>query len=220
MSVGSWLRERTAPAATPATVPGPSFAYVAGWVLVMLLGVQAVTGAALAAFYAPTTTDAWASVAYIQDQMNAGWLIRGLHHHGASALVIVAGLHLAQTALYGAYKRPRELVWWLGIVLLLLVLAFAITGYVLRWDQAGYWANQVEGGERVESGLRPVARTARWARPPRRAGSPEPSAPVDGSAARIRHVERGHLPAGAGSTLIAGSRVSIRKKSAGPGQTA
>lgn len=127
-------------------VQSPSFAYVAGWVLVMLLVLQAVTGAALAAFYAPTTTDAWASVAYMQDQMNAGWLIRGLHHHGASALVIVAGIHLAQTALYGAYKKPRELVWWLGIVLLLLVLAFAITGYVLRWDQAGYWANQVEVG--------------------------------------------------------------------------
>jgi ubiquinol-cytochrome c reductase cytochrome b subunit len=130
----------------PATVPSPSFAYVAGWVLVILLVVEAVTGAALAAFYSPSTTDAWASVAYVQDQMNAGWLIRGLHHHGASALVIVSGLHLARTAIYGAYKRPRELVWWIGIVLLLLVLAFAITGYVLRWDQAGYWANQVEVG--------------------------------------------------------------------------
>ncbi len=146
MNISSWLRVRTAGASTPATVPAPSFAYVAGWVLVMLIVIEGVTGAALAAFYAPTTTDAWASVAYVQDQMNAGWLIRGLHHHGASAIVIVAGLHLVQTALYGAYKRPRELVWWLGILLLLLVLAFAITGYVLRWDQAGYWANQVEVG--------------------------------------------------------------------------
>jgi ubiquinol-cytochrome c reductase cytochrome b subunit len=142
-----WLRERTAvndPRAS--TVPGVSIAYVFGWVLVMLLGVEAITGAALSAFYAPTTTDAWASVAYVQDRLPGGWLIRGLHFHGASALVIVAGVHLLQTALFGAYKKPRELTWWLGIVLLLLVLGLAITGYVLRWDQAGYWANQVEVG--------------------------------------------------------------------------
>lgn len=142
----SWLSERLGGARTPSTVPAPSFAYVAGWVLVMLLLVEAVTGAALAAFYAPSTTDAWASVAYVQDQMPGGWFVRGLHHHGASALVIIAGLHLVQTAIWGSHRKPREVVWWLGIVLLLLVLAFAITGYVLRWDQAGYWANQVEVG--------------------------------------------------------------------------
>ncbi len=123
---------------------GPSFAYVFGWVLVLLVAVEAVTGAALAAFYAPSTTDAWASVAYIKDQVPLGWLVRGLHYHGGSAIVIVAGIHLVQTAVWGAYKKPRELVWWIGIILLLLVLGFAISGYVLRWDQAGYWANHVE----------------------------------------------------------------------------
>lgn len=145
----AWLRERMGGASGEAravTVPGASFAYVFGWVLVLLLGVEAVTGIALAAFYAPTTTDAWASVAYVQDRVPIGWLIRGLHFHGGSALVIIAGIHLLQTALFGAYKKPRELTWWLGIVLLLLVLGFAITGYVLRYDQAGYWANQVEVG--------------------------------------------------------------------------
>ena len=159
MSLPKWLRDRVRPVVrresglsgatsdpTVATLPAPSFAYVAGWVLVMLLVLEAVTGAALAAFYSPSTTDAWASVAYMQDQVSVGWLVRGLHHHGASALVIVSGLHLVQTALWGSYKKPRELVWWLGVVLLLFVLAFAITGYVLRWDQAGYWANQVEVG--------------------------------------------------------------------------
>jgi ubiquinol-cytochrome c reductase cytochrome b subunit len=145
-TIRAWLTERVGGARAPATISSPSFAYVAGWVLVMLLAVEAVTGAALAAFYSPSTTDAWASVAYIQDSMSAGWLVRGLHYHGASALVIVAGLHLVQTAIWGSHRRPRELVWWLGIALLLLVLAFAVTGYVLRWDQAGYWANQVEIG--------------------------------------------------------------------------
>ena len=128
-------------------VPGrPSWAYTLGWMLVMLLVVQAVTGAALSAFYSASSTSAWASVAYVQDRMPGGWLVRGLHFHGASALVIICGAHLVQTAVYGAYKKPRELVWWLGIVLMLLVLAFAISGYVLRWDQAGYWANRVELG--------------------------------------------------------------------------
>lgn len=147
--VRNWLRERIGgvPAdAKVATVPGVSFAYVFGWVLVLLLGVEVITGLALSAFYSPSTSDAWASVAYVQDRVPGGWLVRGLHHHGASALVIISGVHLLQTALFGAYKKPREVTWWLGILLLLLVLAFAITGYVLRWDQSGYWANQVEVG--------------------------------------------------------------------------
>ncbi|MFT3697594.1 MAG: cytochrome bc complex cytochrome b subunit [Kofleriaceae bacterium] len=143
----TWMKERARRSEQPAGIPGgPSFAYVAGWVLVLLIGVEAITGAALAAFYSPSSTSAWASVAYVQDQMPLGWLVRGLHYHGGSAIVIVAGLHLVQTAIYGAYKKPRELVWWIGIVLLLLVLGFAISGYVLRWDQAGYWANRVEIG--------------------------------------------------------------------------
>ena len=148
MKLGAWLRERAALGDhSPAMMPGgASFAYVFGTVLVFLLVVEAVSGAALAAFYAPSATDAWASVAYIQDQAALGWLVRGIHSHGAGAIMVVSGLHLLQTAVAGAYKKPRELVWWLGIVLLLLCVAWAVTGYVLRWDQAGYWANQVEVG--------------------------------------------------------------------------
>lgn len=143
-----YLRERGLGAAgTPATIVGAaSFAYAFGVVLVFLLVVEAVSGAALAAFYAPSSTDAWGSVAYLEDQTSMGWILRGVHFHGASAIVIIAGLHLVQTALYGAYKKPRELVWWLGILLMMLTLAWAVTGYVLRWDQAGFWANKVEVG--------------------------------------------------------------------------
>jgi ubiquinol-cytochrome c reductase cytochrome b subunit len=159
MKLRGWLRERLGERPKGATVPGVSAAYVFGWVLVLLLAVQAITGIALAAFYAPSTSDAWASVAYVQDRMPLGWLIRGLHFHGASALVIVSGIHLVQTALFGAYKKPREVTWWLGILLLLLVLAFAITGYVLRWDQAGFWANQVEVG--IAAGTPLVGETMR-----------------------------------------------------------
>jgi ubiquinol-cytochrome c reductase cytochrome b subunit len=122
-----------------------SFWRVLGWSLVMLLVVEALSGAALAAFYSPSTTDAWASVAYVQDQMTWGWLVRGLHFHAGSAIVIVAGIHLVQTAIAGAY-RERSRAWWLGLLLIVLVLGFAVSGYVLRWDQAGYWANRVEVG--------------------------------------------------------------------------
>ena len=143
-----FLRDRgLAGTSRPATiVGGASFAYVFGTVVTFLIAVEAVTGIALAAFYAPSATDAWASVAYVQDQAQLGWLVRGLHYHGASAIVIVTSLHLVQTALYGAYRKPRELVWWLGILLMLLLLAWAVTGFVLRWDQAGFWANKVEVG--------------------------------------------------------------------------
>jgi ubiquinol-cytochrome c reductase cytochrome b subunit len=146
--VRSFLRDRGLLGDTaPATIAGgASFAYVFGTVVTFLVALEAVTGIALAAFYAPSATDAWASVAYLQDQVSLGWLLRGLHYHGASAIVIVTSLHLVQTAVYGAYKKPRELVWWLGILLMLLTLAWAVTGFVLRWDQAGFWANKVEVG--------------------------------------------------------------------------
>ena len=147
MKLFDMLRERIGLSDARAKMPtGPSFAYVFGAVLMFLLVVQGLTGFALAAFYAPTATDAWASVAYIEDQMPGGSLVRGLHYHGGSAIIIVAGIHLVQTAVSGAYKRPRELVWWLGVVLLLLTIAWAITGYWLRWDQAGFYSMQVEVG--------------------------------------------------------------------------
>lgn len=147
-SVRDYLRERgISGGGAPAMIAGgASFAYVFGAVLLFLLVMEAVTGTALAAFYAPSSTDAWGSVAYLQDQASLGWLLRGIHFQGGSAIVIVAGLHLVQTALYGAYKKPRELVWWLGILLMMLTLAWAMTGFVLRWDQAGYWANKAEVG--------------------------------------------------------------------------
>lgn len=141
------LQVRLTASATPGQVPGgPSLAYVLGAVVTFFLVLSAVTGLALSFFYAPSVTDAWASVAYLEDQVTWGWLVRGLHLHGASALVIACGLHLAQTAWLGAYRRPRELTWFAGLALMLLVLGFTITGFVLRWDQAGYWASKVEVG--------------------------------------------------------------------------
>ncbi|MGE0397916.1 MAG: cytochrome b N-terminal domain-containing protein [Kofleriaceae bacterium] len=146
MALKDALRERLGTSSPQMMPGGASIAHVFGTVLVFLLALQAVTGIALAAFYSPSSTDAWASVAYVQDQASMGWLVRGLHHHGGSAMVIITGIHLLQTAVAGAYKKPRELVWWLGLLLLALLLAWTITGFWLRWDQSAYWASQVELG--------------------------------------------------------------------------
>ena len=105
---------------------------------------EAVTGILLATVYTPSVTGAWASVAYIQDQLTLGWFVRGLHSFGSSALIVVAGLHLLQVLLFGAYRRPRELNWMVGLALFGVVALFALSGYLLPWDQKGYWAKLVE----------------------------------------------------------------------------
>jgi ubiquinol-cytochrome c reductase cytochrome b subunit len=122
---------------------GARWAYVFGSGATFLLLVQTVTGVLLATAYAPTTTDAWASVRYIQHELTLGWLVRGLHHYGASAMIVAVALHALQVLAFGAYKRPRELNWVTGAMLLLVVLGFALTGYLLPWDQKGYWATRV-----------------------------------------------------------------------------
>ncbi len=88
-------------------------------------------------------TDAWASVHHIQHHLTLGWLVRGIHHFGSGATVVLLGAHLLQTAIYGAYKRPREGNWYFGLVLFGLVLGLSLTGYLLPWDQKGYWATRV-----------------------------------------------------------------------------
>jgi ubiquinol-cytochrome c reductase cytochrome b subunit len=147
--LGDWLDTRTGyralvRAALDEPIPGGArWAYVFGSALVVLLLLQAATGIALELYYSPSTTDAWASVNYIETRVWMGGLLRGLHHWGASAIIVVLGLHVLQTAWAGAFRAPRELNWLAGFVLLQLVLAFALTGYLLPWDQKGYWATQV-----------------------------------------------------------------------------
>ncbi len=97
----------------------------------------------LATVYAPSATDAWGSVYHIQNVMTLGWLVRGVHHFGSSAMIVLCVLHMTQVFMYGAYRKPRELNWIIGVVMLLLVLGFGLTGYLLPWDQKGYWATQV-----------------------------------------------------------------------------
>lgn len=122
---------------------GARWAYVFGSVLLSTFLVQVVTGLALMTSYAPSDKTAWASVHFIQWKQAGGWLVRGLHHFGAQAMVIGLGAHMLQVALFGAYKKPREVTWWLGLALLAITLGFALTGYLLPWDQKGYWATRV-----------------------------------------------------------------------------
>lgn len=122
--------------------PGTGWFFTLGSVLLALLGIQLATGAFLTLYYAPTPDHAYESVRYISSTF-AGAMVRGLHHFGASFLVVAAALHMLRVVAFGSYKRPRELTWLSGVVLLLLILAFALTGYLLPWDQRAYWATVV-----------------------------------------------------------------------------
>jgi ubiquinol-cytochrome c reductase cytochrome b subunit len=116
---------------------------VFGSVALFCFLIQAVTGILLSLNYAATPGDAHASLRFILTEVTAGRLIRGLHHWGASMMIVVVGLHMAQTFLWGAYKRPREATWMIGVVLLLLTLGYGLTGYLLPWDNRAYWGTVV-----------------------------------------------------------------------------
>ena len=125
-------------------VPGGArWRYVWGSTLVMAFATQVITGVFLWMFYSPSTTTAWESVYYIQYEVTGGWLLRGLHHFMASAMVVLLAIHFVQVVWDGAYRAPRELNFVLGVVLMLIVLGLALTGYLLPWDQKGYWATNV-----------------------------------------------------------------------------
>ena len=116
---------------------------VFGSVALFLILIQFFTGAMLAFNYAPTPGDAYSSLRYILTEVTAGRLMRGLHHWGASMLIVIVVLHMVQVFLWGAYKKPREGTWVVGVVLLLLTLAYGLTGYLLPWDNLAYWGTVV-----------------------------------------------------------------------------
>jgi len=116
---------------------------VFGSVAVFLFLTQAFTGILLAFNYAPTPGEAYNSVRYILTELTGGRLIRGLHHWGASMMIAVVVLHMTQVFLFGAYKKPREATWILGVALFLLTLAYGLTGYLLPWDNRAYWGTVV-----------------------------------------------------------------------------
>ena len=125
-------------------VPGGSrWRYVWGSTLTFTLMIQFITGIFLWMGYAPSGQTAWESVYYIQEHMTGGHFLRGLHHWTAQVMTVLLILHLLQVVIDGAYKAPREINFWFGIILLQLVLGLSLTGYLLPWDQKGYWATKV-----------------------------------------------------------------------------
>jgi ubiquinol-cytochrome c reductase cytochrome b subunit len=122
---------------------GASWSYVFGSATLFLFFLQTVTGMFLAVYYVPSPDYAFDSVQYIQQEVWFGWFVRGLHHWGASAVMTAIGLHMLQVFFDGAYKPPRELMWMVGVVLFLIMMAFGFTGYLLPWDQNAYWATQI-----------------------------------------------------------------------------
>jgi len=158
-SLFDWLDQRTGyrhitREALFENIPGGSrWRYVWGSTLTFTLVVQFITGIALWMAYSPSSQTAWESVYYIEYHMWGGWFLRGIHHYTAQAMTILLVLHLMQVIIDGAYKAPREINYWFGMILLLLVLGLSLTGYLLPWDQKGFWATKVATNI---SGITPV----------------------------------------------------------------
>lgn len=122
---------------------GARWRYITGSMLTFAFVVQVITGFFLWSAYSPSTQTAWESVYYIQHEMTYGWLVRGIHHFAAQAMMVLLGLHFLQVIWDGAYRAPREINFWLGLILMQIVIGLSLTGYLLPWDQKGYYATKV-----------------------------------------------------------------------------
>ncbi|MGD2158534.1 MAG: cytochrome b N-terminal domain-containing protein [Anaerolineales bacterium] len=124
-------------------VPKVNWWFTLGSASLFLFLLQAVTGIALSVYYVPTPDHAYESIEFIMNGVTYGWLIRGIHHWGATVMVIVVFVHMLRTFFYAAYKYPREITWLTGVLLLLSTLGMGFTGYLLPWNQRAYWATTV-----------------------------------------------------------------------------
>ncbi len=120
-----------------------NFWYFFGSLALLVLVIQILTGIWLTMNYKPSAEEAFASVEYIMRDVNWGWLIRYMHSTGASAFFLVVYLHMFRALIYGSYKKPRELIWIIGVVIFLCLMAEAFMGYLLPWGQMSYWGAQV-----------------------------------------------------------------------------
>ena len=124
-------------------VPKVNWWYTLGSASLFLFALQAVTGIFLTVYYVPSPDHAYDSVQYIMNEVSYGWLIRGIHHWGATLMVIFVFIHMLRTFYFAAYKYPREITWLTGVILLLATLGMGFTGYLLPWNQRAYWATTV-----------------------------------------------------------------------------
>lgn len=145
----NWFKERIdldgmIDSALDEKIPGgASFFYTLGSATLFVFVLQFVTGIWQLFYYVPTTDHAYASLSYFRTQVPYGWLIHGIHYWGANVLSILVALHMIRVFIWGAHKKPRELTWIIGVVLLLLTAGLVFTGAALPWDELGYWASEV-----------------------------------------------------------------------------
>ncbi|OQY27863.1 MAG: hypothetical protein B6I38_09705 [Anaerolineaceae bacterium 4572_5.1] len=124
-------------------VPKVNWWFTLGSASLFLAIMQGVTGIMLSVYYVPSPDHAYDSVNYIMTGVQFGWLVRGIHHWGASLLVVAVFIHMLRVFFYGAYKYPREFTWVTGSILLVLTLGMGFTGYLLPWNQRSFWATMV-----------------------------------------------------------------------------
>jgi quinol-cytochrome oxidoreductase complex cytochrome b subunit len=124
-------------------VPKVNWWFTLGSASLFLFVMQGITGIFLTIYYVPSPDSAYDSVQYIMTGVAFGWLIRGMHHWGATLMVIIVFAHMLRTFYYAAYKFPREITWLTGVILLFATLGMGFTGYLLPMNQRSYWATTV-----------------------------------------------------------------------------
>jgi ubiquinol-cytochrome c reductase cytochrome b subunit len=145
----SWLNERWPASAVirgglAEDIPGgPSYFYSFGSSVLFVFVLQAFTGVFQLFYYVPTVDHAYVSLSFLRLEVPFGWLIHNLHFWGATAMVVLVVVHMTRVYLWGAYKKPREMTWLLGVILFLLTMSLMFTGSPLPWDEKGYWATEV-----------------------------------------------------------------------------
>ena len=142
----NWIEQRlglikplSEAAAHPTPADNASWWYVFGSAATVLLILQVVTGILLALVYSPSANEAWNSLNVLNHTIPLGWFLRAIHGWGSNFMIAIVVIHMVQVFLFGSYKFPRELTWIVGVGLLLLTLAMAFTGQVMRFDQDAYW---------------------------------------------------------------------------------
>ena len=123
--------------------PHTGWVHVFGSLSLMLFLNQVITGILLLLYYRPTAEEAFKSIQYLHSEVSFGWLFRQLHAWGATLMILTVIVHMARTFFMGAYKKPRELTWVVGVAIFVLTIIFGFSGYLLPWNQLSFWATTV-----------------------------------------------------------------------------
>ncbi|MBE3554887.1 MAG: cytochrome b6 [Thermicanus sp.] len=120
-----------------------AFVYCFGGLTFFIVVIQILSGMFLSMYYTPDIVNAYRSVAYLQNEVAFGYIVRGMHHWGASVVIVMLFLHTLRVFFTGAYKKPREMNWVVGVLIFAVILGLGFTGYLLPWDNKAYFATKV-----------------------------------------------------------------------------